>query len=57
MQRPGRRPGVRMAGGRPQSQAVASAAFHPWGINILGGGKGRRGNITGSSSALLASPG
>lgn len=36
-------PSVRMAGGRPQSQAVASAAFHPWeGINILGGGKGRR---------------
>lgn len=30
-------------GGRPQSQAVASAAFHPWGINILGGGKGGRG--------------
>lgn len=57
MQRPGRCPGVRVAGGRPQSQAVASAAFHPWGINILGGGKGRRGNVTSSSSALLASPG
>lgn len=56
MQRPGRCPGVLMAGGRPQSQAVTSAAFHPWGTNILGGGKGRRGDITHSPSALLATP-